>query len=354
MHQVRSLLVVLVLIPALLLIAGCRSSSNEPAAPAAAAAPPDTWATVNGRAITRGEVERAFRRTRDVAQPLAPEEELIAKLGLLDDLILEHLLIEKAAALKVDVPATELETAYNEARSNIPDQAFQEELTRRNVTAEDMREGLRRQLLAQKVIEREVTSKITVTDQEITEFFDTNRAQFNLAEEAFHVAQIIITPVREPRLSNRTGDDATTPQAAAQKAQMLMEKLKGGADFGEVARDYSEDLESAPRGGDMGFMPRSALAQAPPALRDAILTSNPGTVRAVQQSGAIALVLVVAKEAAGQRELTTPGVRDRITQTLRARKEQLLRAAYIANLRDEADIANHQVRRVVESQGVPQ
>ena len=70
---------------------------------------------------------------------------------------------------------SELDAAYNEAKKNIPDEAFQQELTRRNITAEDMREGLRRELLTQKVINQEVGSKITVTDQEVTDFFKANR-----------------------------------------------------------------------------------------------------------------------------------------------------------------------------------
>jgi parvulin-like peptidyl-prolyl isomerase len=331
---------------------GCRSTPPAASTPAAVSA--DTWATVDGRAIVRDEVEKAFRRARDVAQPMAPEEELAAKLALLDELIVEDLLMAKAAALKVEVPATELDTAYNNAKSNIPDQAFQEELTRRNITTADMREGLRRQLLAQKVLEREVSSKVSITDQQITDFFNGNRAQFNLPEEAFHVAQIVITPVREPQLANRTGDDATTADAATKKAAMLMARLKEGANFADLARDYSEDIESAPRGGDMGFMPRSALAQASPQLRDAVITAAPGTVRAVAQNGAHTLVLVVAKEPAGQRELTSPGVRARIGETLRARKEQLLRAAYLAALRSDADVVNYLARRVVETQGAPQ
>ena len=92
-----------------------------------------------------------------------------------------------------------------------------------------MREGLRRELVAQKVLEREVIEKVVVTDAEVSAFYDANRAQFNLPEDAYHIAQIVITPVREPQPSNRTGDDATTPEAAARKAQGLMERLKSGA-----------------------------------------------------------------------------------------------------------------------------
>lgn len=326
--------------------AACRSTSAPPSPVSA-----DTWAVVDGSAITRDDVEKTFRRIGDVSQTLSDEESLAAKLNVLDDLIVQQILISKASALKVEVPNTELDNAYNEAKKDIPDDAFQQELTRRNLTAADMREGLRRELLAQKVIEREVASKITVSDEEVTRFFDANRAQFNFPEDAYHVAQIVVTPVDEPGVANRTGDDATTPQAAAAKVSMLMERLKAGTPFRELAMDFSEDPESAPRGGDMGFIPLSGLKQVPPALRNVVLKTTPGNASVVSEGGAHTIVFVVAFERAGQRDLSTPGVRDRITQALRARKEQLLRTAYLTSARNDADVVNYLARRVVEGQG---
>ena len=328
------------------LAAACRSTTAP--APAVSA---DTWAVVDGSEITRDEVEKAFKRVNDGSQPLSEEETLNAKLNLLEDLIVQEILIARAAPLKVEVPESELDTAYNEAKKNIPDDAFQQELTRRNLTAADMRDGLRREMLARKVIEREVASKISVTDEDVTTFFNANRAQFNFPEDAYHLGQIVVTPGRDPQGTNRTGDDATTPQAAAAKAAMLMERLKGGTPFRELATDYSEDPESAPRGGDLGLVPVSQLKQAPPALRAAILQTTPGNARVVNEGGVHRIVFVVAHERAGQRDLSTPGVRDQITQALRARREQLLRTAYLTSARTDADVVNYLARRVVEGQG---
>jgi peptidyl-prolyl cis-trans isomerase SurA len=132
---------------------------------------------------------------------------------------------------------------------------------------------------------------------------------------------------------------------------MLMGRLKEGAAFADLARDFSEDPESAPRGGDLGLVPLSAVKQAPPALRDAVLSMKPGNTRVVSQGGAHTMVFVVAREPAGQRDLTTPNVRERITETLRSRKEQLLRNAYLTTARNDAKVVNVLARRVVESQG---
>jgi peptidyl-prolyl cis-trans isomerase SurA len=332
---------------ALCLATACRSTQ----APAPPPVSPDAQAVVNGKEITRDDVEKTFRRTGNPAQPLSDEEATAAKIGILDELIMEEILMAKAPALKIEVTESDVDKAYTEAKQGITDEVYQKELTTRNLTSADMRDRLRRELLTRKVIEQEVGSKITVTDQQVTDFFNANRSQFNLPEEAYHLAQIIVTPARDAQLANRTGDDASTPQAAAAKVKMLMERLQSGTPFGDLARDFSEDPESAPRGGDLGLVPMSAIKQAAPALRDAVLKLEPGRARVVSGNGAHTIIFVVAREPAGQRDLSTPNVKERITATLKGRREQLLRTAYLTAARTDADVVNYLARRVVESQG---
>jgi peptidyl-prolyl cis-trans isomerase SurA len=333
---------------ALALVTLGTACQSKPAAPPVSA---DAWAVVNGHEITRDAVEKAYRRNAQASQTLSEEETAAAKLALLDELIVQELLLTKAQELKIEVPATELDAAYLEARKNIPDDAFNRELAQRNLTAADMREGLRRDMLVQKLLEREVGAKVTVTDQDVTTFFEANRAQFNRTEDAYRVAQIVITPVRDAQTANRTGTDATTPQEAAAKLQMVMERLKSGAPFGDVAADFSEDPASAPRGGDLGFVPLSALQKAPPQLRDAVLKGTPGSARVLSANGGFTVVVVMGKDAAGQKDPSMPEVKTAISQALRDRREQLLRPAFLASIRNEAVVVNVIAKRLVESQG---
>jgi peptidyl-prolyl cis-trans isomerase SurA len=328
------------------------AACNRTTAPAGPPVTADTWAVVNGKAITRQDVDKAYRRTRDAGTTVSEEEAVLAKMGLLDDLIVQEIMLAKAAELKVELPQTELDTAEANAKKSVPPDVFQQQLTQRGLTEADMREGLRREMLTQKVITREVTDKVAVSDQEITDFFNANRAQFNVPEEAYHLAQIVITPVPEPQIQNGTGDDATTPQAAAQKVQMLMERLKAGANFRELAAGYSEDAETAPRGGDLGLVPMSRLQQAPPQLRNAVLGKNPGSVNVAAANGAYTLVLVVAHEQPGQRDLSTPGLKYNLRDSLKGRKEQVLRAAFITAARNDAKVEHYLARRLVEAKGV--
>src|SRR3954470_17151314 len=144
-------------------VAACRSTTATPEAPVSA----DTWAVVNGKNISRQDVEKAYKRAQDTAQAPSDEEILTAKLNILNDLITQEILLQKAAQLKLDIPAGDLDTAYGDTKKNMPDDAFQKELSQRGLTPAELREGLRRELLTRKVIAEEVGAKIAVTDQDV-------------------------------------------------------------------------------------------------------------------------------------------------------------------------------------------
>jgi hypothetical protein len=145
-------------------------------------------------------------------------------------------------------------------------------------------------------------------------------------------------------------DDAGTPEEAKKKVDMLLAKLKSGAQFAPLAMDYSEDPASVDQGGDLGFHPASDFARAPQAIKDAVLNGQPGSLNMVSANGAYTIVLLVAHEPAGQRELSSPAVHDGIRNMLQQRKEQLLRVAYLTVARNQAKIENHLAESVVNGQ----
>jgi peptidyl-prolyl cis-trans isomerase SurA len=179
----RSLAVALV---ASTLIGAC---NRQPAAPPAPPAPPaDAWATVDGRNIMAAEVDNAFQRTRDLTATLSPEQTHAAKMSLLEDLITQDLLLAKARTLMIDATQAEVDKAVSDAQANVTGEQFQQELSKRGLTTQDLQASLRRDLIVQKVLENEVTAKVAVTEAEITDFFNANRAQFNLAEAGYRLA----------------------------------------------------------------------------------------------------------------------------------------------------------------------
>jgi peptidyl-prolyl cis-trans isomerase SurA len=312
----------------------------------------DVWAVVDGREIHKSEVEKAYRASVDqTPTPPSAEETLGLELNVLDELIAQDILLARASAAHLEVADADVTKAVTERQNGLTDAAFQMQLAERGLTPDDFKNGVRRELLVRKLVDRDVTSKIDVTDAEITAYYNAHRAEFNVTEDQYHLAQILITPVQDQQVTNRQHDDATSAAEAQRKVTMLMDRLRKGEDFATLAMDYSEDPNSAPRGGDLGFVPASTLERVPPQVKKMVLDTKPGEVSSVTLNGATTLLMVVAHEAPGQRELTTPSVHDSIRDNLKSRREQVLHAAYLAEARAGATVVNNLARQIVATNG---
>src|SRR6266851_333162 len=314
---------------------------------------PDVWAVVNGKEIKREEVDKYYRtRVNPEGQEPSQEESLSQKLNVLDELINNEILLEKAKKLNLEASDGEVEDKFTELKSPYTEDEFQRRLKDQAMTVEDLKLELRRQLSIQKLLNREVVAKITITDQDVSDFYNANKAQFNVAEPQYRIAQIVVTPRKEPQVRNRKNDDATNEAEAQRKVKMLMDRLNSGADFAQLAMDYSEDMNTTTTGGDLGYVPESALNQSDPALKKMVMGMKPGQVSPVLQvKDGYRILKLVTRESPGQRGISEPQVQQTIRDTLRNRKEQLLRAAYLAIARDEARVSNYLAEQVIEAAG---
>jgi peptidyl-prolyl cis-trans isomerase SurA len=337
----------LLLAGALLAAMGALACSRQ-AAPA-----PDVWAVVNGKEIKRDQVDKHYRTSVNPEGPEpSPEMGLSAKLNILDQLIDNEILLERAKKLSLEASNGEVEDKFTELKSPYTEEEFQRQLKERGQTVADFKEDLRSQLSIQKLLNREVVAKISITDQDIKDFYEQHRAEFKVAEPLYRVAQIVVTPVKDPVIRNRKNDDATNDAEAKRKLAMLEDRLNNGADFAQLAADYSEDPESSTTGGDRGYIKESDLNQSDPALKRAVLALKPGQVSPViALRNNYTILKLLAREAPGQRELSEPQVQQAVRDTLKNSKEQLLRAAYFALAREEAHITNYFARQILEASG---
>ena len=343
-HRKRPTLFVAILAVACALGAGCKRES---------APGPDVWAVVNGKEILRQDVEKLFKsRVNPDAPAPSQEEALSLQLSILDELINSEILLERATKNNLVASDAEVEDKFTESKSPYTEEEFQKKLKETGLTVDDLREEIRRELSIQKLLNREVVAKISITDQDIQDFYNKNRAQFNVTEPEYHIAQIVITPHPDATVHNRKNDKATNEAEAGRKAAMLIQRINQGADFAELAADYSED-SSASTGGDLGFQPESAFNKSDPVLKNAVLALRPGqTTQPIRDSrGGYIIVKLIAKEAAGERQLSDPQVQQAIRDALRNRKEQLLRSAYLVEARDEAHVTNYLARQILEFSG---
>jgi len=318
---------------------------------------PDVWAVVNAKEIKRDEVDKYYRtRVNPEGQEPSQEESLSQKLNVLDELINNEILLEKAKKLNLEASDGEVEDKFTELKSPYTEDEFQRRLKDQSMTVEDLKLELRRQLSIQKLLNREVVAKISITDQDVTDFYNANKAQFNVAEPQYHIAQILVTPRKEQQIRNRKNDDATNEAEAQRKVKMLMDRLNSGADFAQLAMDYSEDVNTAGTGGDLGYVPESSLNQSDPALKKIVVGSKAGQIsqpiQVQTKDGPRILILkLITRESPGLRGIAEPQVQQTIRDTLRNRKEQLLRLAYLAIARDGARVTNFLAEQVIEAAG---
>ena len=313
---------------------------------------PDVWAVVNGTEIRRDDVEKYYRSQVNPEQKPTQEDSLSLKLNVVEQLINNEILLERAKKLNLQASDGEVEDKFTEVKSPFTEEEFQRQLKARGMSVDDLKRDLRRQRSIEKLLNREVASKITITDQDVTDFYNANLNQFNVAEPQYRISQIVITPRKDVQIRNRKNDDATNEAEAQRKTKMIMDRLNSGADFAQLAMDYSEEANTAPNGGDLGYIPESSLNQADPSLKKLVMTLKPGQVsQPIVLKDSTRILKLVAREAAGQRGINDPQVQQTIRDTLRDRKEQLLRAAYLAVARDEAKVTNYLAQQVVETAG---
>jgi peptidyl-prolyl cis-trans isomerase SurA len=314
----------------------------------------EVWAEVDDQPIYREQVERLYHgRTAQGAEAASPEEAASFKLNILNELINNQILVTHASHSRITASEAEIDTKVAELRSPYSKDEFQKKLQEQGLDSDALRSQVREGIIITKLINKEIVSHISVTDAEIAAYYEKNKANFAVAETTYHIAQIQVTPGADAEVRNLKNDDAKTPAAAERKIQALYARLLSGEDFATVAQEYSEDPRTAAGGGDMGFIPASALNSSPP-LKQMVTSLKVGQISSIiRSSGGFHIIKLLGMEEAGQHTLTDLRVQGAIRQTLRNEKEQLLKAGYIEMLRNRAKVVNHLAEDIVKAGGIP-
>ncbi len=340
----------LAIITALIFTAACSSGRGGS----------DVMAKVNGHRILRTDVDKYYANsTADSPQQPTEEQATSLKLGILKELIDNEILMQRAEKLGLLATNEEVEQKLNEIKAPYTQEEFDKRLKERKITLDDFKRDLRRSITVEKVMNKEINSKINITDADISSYYNSHKAEFNLIEPQVHLAHIFVTTMPNPQVRNLKNDKAQNEADARKKIQMIANRLDSGEDFATVAMNYSEDPDTAGNGGDLGLTPQSALQSTDPATREAIGKLKPGQYSPIitvidpnsKRVVGFRIVKLIAKEPAGQRELNDPRVQQFIRDQLRDRREQLLKAAYFDVMRDQAKVENYFAEQILKSTG---
>jgi peptidyl-prolyl cis-trans isomerase SurA len=319
---------------------------------------PDVMATVNGKEITRAEVEKYYKANLgDNPQKPSAEQADIVRLNILRQMIDDEILWQRATKLNLAASDEDVNAKLTEMKAPFTQEEWDKKLKDRGVTTDDLKRDLRRQLTKTKLMNKEIESKINITDSEISGYYDVHKAEFNLIEPQYHLAQIVVTSGPAQQAGNLQNNKASGDADAKKKVDALLKRLEGGEDFGAVAQNFSENPDTAANGGDMGFISESQL-HSNADVYNAIGKLKPGEITGIipvyngagpgRKAVAYAIYKLIAHEPAGQRELNDPRVQQAIRQSLRDGHAQLLQNAYFETLHNQAKVHNYFAEQILK------
>ena len=214
---------------------------------------PDVVAKVNGQDIHDDDILRELKKTlknyKDRGIPLTAEEEKITAKKLIENEIERALLLQKGNEINALVSDEALDKKLRKVKSSFKsDSIFEHELKNRKLTLDQYKKELKIDLLMQQVIDREIEPNIKVSEKDIQSFYEKNKDKF-ITEKKVRASVILIKAKQ---------GDTKAEKSALQKIESILEDIKNGSSFSEMATKYSQD-SLAPKGGDLGYFAKNQI-----------------------------------------------------------------------------------------------
>lgn len=276
-------------------------------------------AIINNDVITRREL---LSRVQLATQQLTREKVSAPPRAVLERQVLERLVMEHGQliqanelGLKIDDGQVDRALSRLAEQNRLTLEQLRDRVEKQGVAFRDYREDVRLQMLVSKLREREVDSKIQVSEAEVDGFLAEQRGEPAGSQE-WRLAQLLI---RLP--------EGASPARVAElraKAESLLNQIKSGADFAKIAAEHSDGAEAL-QGGDMGWRFQERWPQL---FMQAVATLKPGEVSNVIQSpNGFHVIKLVAKRAATEAAAAMPQVRQTQVRHILLKPNEVLSSA---------------------------
>ena len=286
-------------------------------------------AVVNGVEITRAQFDKELsvhlQRVSRQGQQVSDEQMQALKKDILEGLIEREVLYQESHRAGIKIPDQKVDDQLADIKKRFPtEEDFKKALVGMNLTEAEVRSQIQRGLAIRELIDQKVANKIVITD-EATQAYYTDNPKLFVQPEQVKASHILIKV--EP-----TADDATKA-AARKKINEIQQKLKGGGDFAELAKEYSEG-PSGPRGGDLGYFKRGQMVKP---FEDAVFSMQINEVSdLVETRFGYHLIKVTDKKA--EETLPYADVKEKIAQRLKQEQVEKAATLYVENLKKGAKV----------------
>jgi len=289
----------------------------------------DEIARVNGVVITRREFQIVYRQAVDrhaqEGQPVDETHLAPLRRQVVQRMVEEELLIQESRRLGIVISNEEIDDDLAAARARFESPAdFRRALDRQHWDEIQYRRQLKRQRAIDRLLTQEVDASVSVSEDEIRQYFEAN-------PQRFHTPEMI--RLRRILIRKAAGDESGANDTAYRQIMMIKGKLDQGEDFSALAEQYSQE-PAREQGGDLGFVQRGQML---PSIDAAVFNLELGAISPVltNQYG-YQLVQVTERRAAVA--IPYGEARADIRKTLFQAKQQTAVRAYIDELRQRADI----------------
>lgn len=297
-------------------------SAAPPSAP-----PQEVAAQVNGKPITYQELNYAFLARTKVPfegvqdNPQAQQ----ARKEILEEMINEELLAQQAERQKLAVAPEAVDQQVKNIQARFPsEEAFKQALSSSGLTAERLKTQIKKGLLRQQIVNKEVVDKISISPKELETFFNDHQDDY-VQEEEVHARHILIVVV--PDASPE--DD----QKAKDRAKAVLAKARKGANFATLAAQHSEG-PTKDGGGDLGYFGRGRMAKP---FEDAAFKLKVGEISdLVRSQFGYHIIRVEGRKEA--KRLSFAEAKDQVKEDLTKEKTIARYDEYIKGLRQKAKV----------------
>lgn len=297
-------------------------------------------AVVNDDVITMSEVNEEGRGFFQKISEQVSGEELAAALRrareeVLDGLIDKKLIAQEAVKQKLDVSKEEVDAALkqmSESNRMTPEQ-FQAQVRSMGMTDDVYRDNLRTQILQSKLMNKEVRSKIIITEDMVLDYYDTNYAK-QVEQGGYYLLQMGFTWKKNGVPSENVGKEVR--ESTRKRAEQVHRMAAAGQDFATLARKFSE-LPSAKDGGNIGTFQREDMADY---MQRAVLPLKPGELSPVVETpdGYQFFKLLSSQEGGIVLQAPLEGVKEEIKGLLYEEKLKEALAVWVKGLKESAYI----------------
>lgn len=285
-------------------------------------------AKVNGQIITLSQLEQEVQTTLERLGPAPTPEEEQARLEklrpeTLNRMIDNLLVLQVAEERGLRVPARffeEWKKGVMEQMKLTSEEEFVRQVELQGTSVETIRKQFEESLLLQEVRRMEVDSKVSVSEPEIGERYREHIADYTEPAKV-RLREIVVK------------FDSATEVEEGQKARRLLQEIRQGADFAEMARMHSES-SSREAGGDLGFFEKGELTDT---LEKAAFDLSPGEVSDVIRMES-AFYIIRVEEKVEEKVKTLEEVRSEVADAIFQEKMNAQLERYIQQLRERAII----------------